>query len=124
MMEFTLSRLVMIACGVMVLASLMNPLSSVYDGRYDSEMQDQCDNISDMVDTFGRSGMVRMTVPGREIIPSGCTLSFDENMVRLGHDGREFLSCCSFGLSSDCTYGGCDTISMVKENGMIVVTSI
>ena len=124
MMEFTLSRVVMYACGLMVLVLLISPVSSIYNGRYDDGMYWQADRISETVDAFYRSDMRSLTVEGRDLIPEGCLLTVIDGMIVLEHDGREFVSYTDCDLTSYGSYSCTDTIMFSKDGGSIRMSSI
>ena len=70
MIEFTMSRVILIVCGVAILASVMVPIQSFYGERYDSSMEDAADRLSFILDEFWASEADTMTIRGWEILPS------------------------------------------------------
>ena len=124
MMEFTMSRVLMCACGVMILAILINPVSSLYDDRYDNDMRLQSERICEMIDSFGSSDMESITVSGADLIPEGCVLIIEDDMIILEHDGKEYIAYTLNEISSIGSYGSNDTIYFQKEGDIIRMTSI
>jgi len=76
-----MSRVVLIICGVAVLASVMVPLQSFYDEKYDRSMEDAADKMSFILDEFWASEADAMTIRGWEILPSS-----DSYIEIEGHD--------------------------------------
>ncbi|MCL1811612.1 MAG: hypothetical protein FWG41_05290 [Methanomassiliicoccaceae archaeon] len=70
MIEFTMSRVTLIVCGIAILAAIMVPLQSVYDERYDRSMEDAADSLSFILDEFWASEADTMTIRGWEVLPS------------------------------------------------------
>jgi len=122
LMEFTLSRVVMGMCGLLVLAAVLSPLSAVYENKEDSGLQSQCDAVARMIDAFSGSEMSHMELSGSDIIPHDCTLTFDGNVITLTYDDREYLSYTVCTLVSDGTYTSDDTIGFLKDSDTVTVT--
>ena len=125
MMEFMLSRVTMGACGILLLAAAMVPLTSVCQDAQDDEMQIQADAIASMVDSFGDSDLDSMTVSCIDILPSDCTLSFGNNTVCLKGHGKEFSSASFYSISSGEEFGPLDEMSFSRsENGVKVIRTV
>lgn len=121
MIEFTLSRVVMGFCGLIILASLLYPLSAVYDSKEDVDLQSQCDNISDIADAFGNSGMWHMELQGTDIIPEGCTLTFYDRTVTLTCGDREYHSLISYRIYSSETFTADDILLFMNDDVSVSV---
>jgi len=81
LIEFTMSRVILIVCGMAILASVAIPLQSFYDEKYDHSMEDAADRISFVLDEFWASEADTMTLRGWEILPSSdCFVEIE------GHD--------------------------------------
>lgn len=70
MIEFTLSRVSLIICGVAILAAVLIPVQSMYDNRYDDSVTNIADKTSFILDEFWASEADTMTLRGWEILPS------------------------------------------------------
>ncbi len=77
-----------------------------------------------MIDSFGRSDMESMTVSGTDLIPEGCVLIIEDEMVVLEHNGKEYIAYTLNEISSIGSYGSNDTICFRKEGDIIRMTSI
>jgi len=81
LIEFTLSRVALIICGLAVLAAVVMPLQSFYDEKYDRSMEETADKISFILDEFWASEADTLTLRGWEILPSAdCFIEIE------GHD--------------------------------------
>ncbi|MCL2334040.1 MAG: hypothetical protein FWC52_04535 [Candidatus Methanoplasma sp.] len=82
MIEFTLSRVMLIVCGVAILAAIAVPIQSFYDVSYDSSMEDTADHISFILDEFWASNADTMTIRGWEILPSSdCSIEIEDHKL-------------------------------------------
>ena len=76
-----MSRVALAVCGVALLASVLVPLQSFYDDRYDHSMEDSADKLSFILDEFWASEADTLTIRGWEILPSS------DSFVEIdGHD--------------------------------------
>ena len=81
MIEFTLSRVILIVCGVAILAAVLVPLQSIYNENYDNSLEDAADRLSFVLDEFWASAADSMTIRGWEVLPSAdCYIEIE------GHD--------------------------------------
>jgi hypothetical protein len=65
-----MSRVALIICGVALLAAVIVPLQSYYDGNYDKSMEDAADSLTFILDGFWASEADTLTIRGWEILPS------------------------------------------------------
>ena len=86
MMEFTLTRALMFACGIMVLAASLSPVAHIYGSRCGSVTMEQCDMVADMVDSFMGSGLDSIVIQCSDIIPDGCVLYVDDGIIVIIRD--------------------------------------
>ena len=121
MMEFTLSRVVMGVCGLLVLAAALSPLSMIYNEKEDVDLQQQCDTVARMMDAFDRSSMNKMTLQGDDLIPDGSVLRFDEREVIITYGEKDYRSITSCVISSSDTYTDSDIICVYRLNGHVQI---
>lgn len=122
MMEFTISRVALGMCGIILLAAVLSPVTGLYDGKETVEMQEQTDNIAKMVDSFYLSEADNMTLNMGEILPStSVSLKVDGNMITIVSDEDEFRSATRFTIASDEEiYGPNDIVRFTKtDNGVM-----
>ncbi|MCL2509742.1 MAG: hypothetical protein FWF07_01505 [Methanomassiliicoccaceae archaeon] len=93
MIEFTMSRVILIVCGVAVLASVMIPIQSFYGERYDSSMEDAADRLSLILDEFWASEADTVTIRGWEILPSSdCFVEIEGHSLTVHFKERSYRS--------------------------------
>ncbi len=125
MMEFTLARVVMGFAGILLLASLVSPVTAVLEDRDNSEYQEQIDNIASTVDSFYNSEVEKMTVTMKDLLPNGSELRFRGNVIILTDGDREFISQTSHSIECDKDgYSHNDVVSLTKMNNTVVISVI
>jgi hypothetical protein len=93
LIEFTLSRVSMMICGMILLTAILVPVSNAYESMEDENLYDVSADISAMMDSFWDSKADIMYLRGWEILPDPeCGLVFEKNYVILTKDGNEYRS--------------------------------
>jgi len=88
-----MSRVILIVCGVAVLASVMIPIQSFYGERYDSSMEDAADRLSLILDEFWASEADTVTIRGWEILPSSdCFVEIEGHSLTVHFKERSYRS--------------------------------
>jgi hypothetical protein len=91
-MEFTMSRVVLITCGVMILLSI----TGVLDGIYDSDRAEMdtvmVNRLAYMMDVFESSGNDSIVLDGSLILPEGYRMNVHDGMVELSFGDDTYLS--------------------------------
>lgn len=120
MMEFTLSRVAMIACGVILLGAVFTPMSSVYDDMEDREIRGSADKIAVMFDRFWDSKADVMTVRGWDIIPtSEYGIQIDGHNVVLVKGDKSYRALMTHAAGQvTITHG--DIYDIVRDDGKLV----
>lgn len=125
MMEFTLARVVMGLAGILLLASLVSPVTAMLEDRDDNEYQEQTDNIASTVDSFFDSEVDKMTVTMKDLLPDGSELKFRGNVIILTDGEKEFISQSSHSIECDKDeYNHNDVVSLTKMNDRVVISVI
>lgn len=122
MMEFTLSRVVLAVCGILLLGAVISPFT-VSEDNFVSEMyQDEADSIASAVDSFCESQQdISMIDMGRLLPTEDCSLSFDGRMIVLSDGKNEYTAFCSCEIESDReSYDSNDMVFLKKEDGKVV----
>ena len=90
MIEFTLSRVCMCVCGVLMLAAAVGYLGVLEDHREDRADQELADDIASMLDSFQTSKLEELYLEGSSILPSGdFRVTVADGLVEQSHgDGR------------------------------------
>ncbi len=87
MMEFTISRLTLCICGVILLASVGGVLTAIYDNGQDSQDDILVQRISHMLDVFESSDVDEMILDGNILLPKEYHINVHDNFVELS-DGE------------------------------------
>ena len=81
MMEYTVTRVVTIICGVLLIATVLPPVQSLFDDGESSEMQEQSQNICRMIDTFYASEADEMVLSLNTVLPGDSYIVMDGHFV-------------------------------------------
>jgi len=88
MIEFTLSRVTLCVCGVVLIASVTGVLDGIYENDRDAMDGQLVDRFAYMLDVFQSSGSDSIVLDGGRILPEGCTVFVHDGFVEL-HDGNK-----------------------------------
>ena len=120
MLEFTMSRVVLCVCGVILLGSVCVPLSGMYSTNTDVLMTENTDSIAAMIDSFYGSEADIMILRGWDIFPSkDCSLNIDGHNVTLSNSNGEYRSLISHNSYFSLSYNEMITLER-SEEGLIV----
>lgn len=124
MMEFTMSRVCLCVCGIVLMASVTTPLIHFYDDSKDDEMQGIADGAAGLINNFIHSEADVITLSMREILPDmHCTLSFNGRVLTVEKDGRGYDSLISFN-AGDHSFDHNDIIEISKTADGISIRSL
>jgi hypothetical protein len=126
MMEFTISRVALGMCGLILLATVISPVTSIYDDREDAKMQDLSESIAAMIDAFYDSEADSMAMSVNEILPSSSSsMRFDGHLVCVTDGDAEHRSSSKRNIVSDkdC-YNASDIIKLTRSEGGVIVETI
>ena len=122
MMEFTMSRVCLTICGIVLLTSVSASVLVLYDGSVDDRMQTIANDTAGLIDRFERSSADVMTLSLREILPGPeCRIEMDGHMLILEKDQKRYTAATAADIGSGTfTYG--DIIEIRKTgNGLALV---
>ena len=115
MIEFTMSRVVLIVCGIAILASVLVPLQSFYGERYDHSMEDAADGLSFILDQFWASEADTLTVRGWEILPSSdCFIELEGHDLIVHMKDRSYRSLTTHNMERT-VIGHGDVVTITKK---------
>ena len=110
-----MSRVVLIVCGLAVLASVMVPLQSFYGEKYDRSMEDSADRLSFILDEFWASEADTMTIRGWEILPSPeCFIEMEGHYLTVHLKDKTYRSLMSQSMER-AVIGHGDAITIAKH---------
>lgn len=114
MIEFTMSRVALIICGLAVLTAVALPLQSFYDERYDSSMEHTADKVAFILDEFWASEADTLTLRGWEILPSAdCFIEIDGHNLTVHMKNKSYRSLMCKSMDK-MTIGHGDAVSISK----------
>ena len=119
MIEFTLSRVCMCVCGVLMLAAAVGYLGVLEDHREDRADQKLADDIASMLDSFQTSKLGELYLEGSSILPSGdFKVTVTDGLVELSHDDGRFYSKTVYGSSFELDHGSSVTLVRSVPEGL------
>lgn len=119
MIEFTLSRVCMCVCGVLMLAAAVGYLGVLEDHREDRADQELADDIASMLDSFQTSKLEELYLEGSSILPSGdFRVTVADGLVELSHGDGRFYSKTVYGSSFELDHGSSVTLTRSVPEGL------
>ena len=125
MMEFTLARMTMVVCGVMILAAIIPPVSSLYENEESAEMQEQSEKLCKMLDVFYASEADEMIVCLNTVLPQQSSISMDGYLVTVIDGENMYTYNTEHPVISDRDrYNGNDYVRITKNGIFISITAL
>jgi hypothetical protein len=110
-----MSRVTLFVCGIAVLAAILVPLQSSYEGRYDRSMEDAADRLSFILDEFWVSEADTMTIRGWEVLPSSdCSIEIEGHNLTVYLKDRSYRSIVSKSMDRT-VIGHGDEVTITKR---------
>ena len=120
MIEFTLSRVALGICGIILLASVIPFVDSVHEDRVEAGMSSQAESIAALVDSFGSPGSDALTICAGELLPTtSSTLRFEGHFVIMECGGSSYRAAMLCDTVSEGTYS-CNSVLRLTKNGQAV----
>jgi len=88
LIEFTMSRAAVMACGVILLATVAGVLGGIYDNDADRMDGELADRLAHMLDIFCSSGIDEMIIDGSMVLPEGYTMNVHDGFVEVLREDR------------------------------------
>lgn len=95
MMEFTLSRVFAIVCGVMILGTVAGAFTHMTDMNTETDLQELTDSIAGTIERFERSDSDSFTLSLKDVLPNSSELVFDGHTISVEKDGNRYVSSLS-----------------------------
>ena len=125
MMEFTLARMTMVVCGVIILAAIIPPVSSLFDDEQSAEMQEQSEKLCMMLDAFYASEADEMVMCLNSIIPPQSSIIVDGYLVTVIDGEKQYTHCTEHPINSDRSdYNSNDYVRFSKNDSFIMIESL
>ena len=125
MMEYTMARVAMVMCGVILLAAVIPPVTSVFDGGESADMQDQSETLCRMLDSFHESEADEMTICLQTVLPQNSSVMMDGYFVTMIDGENQYRYNTEYILESDSdVYTSNDYIRITKNGDSLIVESL
>ena len=83
MIEFTISRVMLCVCGMVLIASVTGALNGIHDVNREASDGDLADRFAYMLDVFQSSGNDTLVLDGARLLPEGYSVSVHDGFVEL-----------------------------------------
>ncbi|MDR0198361.1 MAG: hypothetical protein LBI08_01280 [Methanomassiliicoccaceae archaeon] len=121
MIEFTMARVCMSVCGLVLLAAVIVPVTGMYESRTVSMESGVSEDIARMVDRFYYSDQDEVTVSMNDILPGVASyVEFKGHMVILTTDRGVYKSGTNVTVISEDTFGYGDIVRFTKSGNSVV----
>lgn len=124
MMEFTLARVCMSLCGIMLLAAVVAPVAGMYGSGTVSAESNIPDGIASVADSFYRSEMDTLTVPMSDLLPDVRSyVEFSGNLITLTTERGVYRSGTNIPIvvADGGPFGHRDILRLSKADGSVVI---
>jgi hypothetical protein len=122
LIEFTISRVAVFICGIILLAAVIIPVSGYFERQEDEDMSEAADAISKMIDSFWDSEADTMTLQGQDILPSSeYSIILNGHKVSIMTSDREYTSMISH-PSEDIRISYNDIVHLKRSDGYLAST--
>jgi hypothetical protein len=122
MIEFTISRVCMSICGLVLLAAVIVPVTGMYESQTVSMESDTSDSVSEMIDDFYYSKMETFVVSMTEILPSASSyLEFNGYLVTLTTERGVYKSGTNIPVIAEANtaFGYGDILKLSRTDGAV-----
>lgn len=125
MMEFTLARVVMVLCGIVMLAAIVPPVSTIYDNGESAEMQEQTELFCRMLDSFYTSEADEMTLCLCSVLPQHSSVSVDGYLVTISDGENDHIYNTEYRIINDKGfYSSNDYVRITKGDSVIMMDTL
>lgn len=125
MMEYTLARMVTVVCGVLLLAAVIPPVTSVFDDGQSEGMQKQSETLCRMLDSFHESEAEEMTVCLNTILPQNSSVTMNGYFVTVIDGDSQYKYNTEYTLESEKEmFTSNDYIKITKNGDSLVVNAL
>jgi len=123
MIELTVSRVCMGICGLILLASVISPVTGMYESGTVTMESDIPRNIADLVDDFHRSRMDVLTIQVSDILPNSASfVEFGGHVVTVTTERGTYKGWTAVPLTSDGeVFRYEDTLRLSRSDGCVKI---
>ena len=125
MMEYTLARMVAVVCGVVLLAAVLPPVTSVFDDGQSEGMQQQSETLCRMLDSFHESEAEEMTICLNTVLPQNSSVMMDGYFVTIVNDEDQYRYNTEYTMRSEKeVYTSNDYIRITKNVDSLIIETL
>ncbi len=117
MIEFTISRVVLCACGIILMVSVSGVLSGIYDKDADLMDEDLAERFAYMLDVFQSSDDDTLVLNGSMLLPEGYTAHIHDGFVELFHNDRRSMAMTEY--LGEFVLGCNDTETVIHQRSLL-----
>ena len=111
MIEFTLSRVTLCVCGVILLVSVTAVIQGVYDNDRSEDDDHLVQRIGYILDVFESSDVDELILDGSTILPSGYFLVVHDGFAELSDGEKKHIAMTSYNGEFRLEYDGVEVIT-------------
>ena len=120
-----MARVVTVMCGVIILAAVIPPVTSVYDDGESAEMQNQSETLCRMLDSFHDSEADEMTVFLNSVLPQNSSVMMKDSFLTIIDGERQYRYNTEYVLDADKElYTGNDYVRIAKNGDSLSIRSL
>jgi hypothetical protein len=127
MIEFTLSRVCLSICGLVLLAAVIVPVMGMYESHTSEMESDVSDDIASLIDEFHYSKMEVFTVAMSDILPNTLSyIEFNGHMIILTTERGVYKSGMNAMVivKDENVFGHGDILRLTKVNGAVIAEKL
>ena len=125
MMEYTLARMVAVVCGVVLLAAVLPPVTSVFDDGQSEGMQQQSETLCRMLDSFHESEAEEMTICLNTVLPQNSSVMMEGYFVTIVNDEDQYRYNTEYTMRSEKeVYTSNDYIRITKNVDSLIIETL
>jgi len=120
MIEFTMARVCLSVCGLLLLTAVIVPVTGMYESGAVDRESDVSDDLAKLIDNFYYSEMSEAVIPMNDILPNISSYAeFNGHLVTLTTDRGIYKSGTKVFVISDGVLGYNDVIRLTKNGDAV-----
>ena len=123
MMEFTLSRVAVCACGLMIMAVVAGPAFGIFEDRADDGYASLAEDLASDIDAFASGEADRLVMDMPLYLPEGAEVCVSGYVLTLSCDGSEHTALLHTELDGEASAGRSGVLVFVKTGGRVSVAA-
>jgi hypothetical protein len=121
MIEFTISRVCMSVCGLVLLAAVIAPVTGMYESKTARMEFDIPGNIASLIDDFHYSKMDALAITMSDILPNSSSyVELNGQKITVTTGRGTYIGGTSVPVTADGVFGYGDIVMLSKQNGTVV----